>query len=265
MALTLNQVIQRFQTYSDNHFMVNHFYYGDVVDFLSNGDVQYVACFLELLGTDISRTDKNTTFRFRLWFADLENVSVKSEESNQDIESDLTQIAQDYVSLMQYDSDSNSDFRASTSATLQYYREKFNDVVIAVSMDINVSTKYAANRCQVPTEIPSETTSYVYFGYKETDTILTQSQILASSRIVINNGEDYEINFGGSSSPSYLWFAQPTTEQQKNKWEDIINPLNNGDIGTEDDLFGSHFVVGQFDYVQTNYETQQENLIRFTS
>jgi len=264
MALTLNQVIKRFETYSTNHLMVNHFYHGDVVDFLSNGDVEYVACFLELLSTDLSRTKKNTVFKFRLWFADLENVSVKSETSNQDINSDLTQIAQDYVSLMQYDTDTNSDFQASTEATLQYYKEKFNDVVIAVSLDISVATKYAANRCQVPTSIPIDNTTYVYYGFKSTSELPTQSEILSASRILINVLSNYEISFASASEPSFLWVAQETSEPTKNRWADAYVSLNNGNIGSEEDLFGYHTTISQFDFIQTNYKTEQANPIIFT-
>jgi len=58
--MTLNQVIKRFKTYANNHEMINDFFYGIEGELLSQRDIKYTVCLLELVKTNISREQRRT-------------------------------------------------------------------------------------------------------------------------------------------------------------------------------------------------------------
>ena len=149
--MTLNNIIDRLQTLAQAHKQIKKFYIGDVVDFLTLGDVEYPACFIEFNGGNIGLSDRQTSFAFKLWFCDLENIAIDSQSNGNELYSDLTQIAQDYIAMLDYEARTKPNFLLpSQSFRMNFFNEKFEDLVCAVSLDIEIATTYAANRCQVP-------------------------------------------------------------------------------------------------------------------
>jgi len=106
-----------------------------------------------------------------------------------------------------------------------------------------------------------QTLSVAYWGSKASSGVLTYSQIIAG------NGFDYEI--GGDITvplnvPDYLiwWFAIPATEDIKDYYEDTVNPLNKGNIGTDQDLiYAPVLVTGtvNMNYYEVVYAIPQDN------
>lgn len=153
--MTLNNIFNYLQILGDSHKQLKTTIINDRDEWLSNGSIQYPAMFLELKTAKVSRINRQTTYTFVCLLADLSNVSTFAQENQPDVQSDLTQIAEDIVSLLQYESDKNSDFQASKEITLEYLSDTLEDVTNAIGFQFDISTKYSSNRCQVPTNFIS--------------------------------------------------------------------------------------------------------------
>lgn len=147
--MTLNQVIQKLESLALSHKQINHFFFGDLVEWLANGDLKYPCCFVEVNNSTISKSDHQTKYNLSIWFLDLVNVDTATRSNEVDVMSDLTAIAEDYTAMLNF-VDYQDYFTINTDYALQYFREKFEDMTIAVKIDITVGVDYTANRCQVP-------------------------------------------------------------------------------------------------------------------
>lgn len=148
--MTLNQVVNRLQNLSNNHKQINTFLFGDMVEFLANGEVTYPALFVDMTTGDISRDKRATTWNFDLWFCDLVNVAANARTNELEVFSDLTSIAEDFKAMLVY-SGYEQDWSITDTSALNYYKEKFEDIVGAVKMSVTISVRFDSNRCVVPT------------------------------------------------------------------------------------------------------------------
>lgn len=153
--MTLNQVVTRLQNLSETHKQVNTFLFGDMVEFLANGDVTYPALFVDMTSGGISKDKRLTSWDFDLWFCDLADVADNARANELEVFSDLTSIAQDYKAMLSF-SDYQSDWDIGEASALSYYKEKFEDVVCAVKMSVSISVRYDSNRCVVPAKMNFE-------------------------------------------------------------------------------------------------------------
>lgn len=215
--MTLNNIIYRLQAFAESHKQVKHFDTGDLVEMLTNGDISYPACFLEQLenGGQISITGRETTFNFRIWFCDLADTATNSQRNEIEVKSDLTSICEDYVAMLNGEAKTNSDFNlVSSDFPVTYWNEKFEDIVIATSLNISISTKYLANRCQVPANVivfPSTDKDFKMYDYEYIATGLEGNDIvipiLFGKKILLITREQSPI-YKVSSSPDpaeYTW------------------------------------------------------------
>lgn len=148
--MTLNQVIERLKTLALGHKQINSFREGDLVDILNERDIDYPMCLVQILPGSISRTSKQTNFNFAIYLLDLVNVSNDAKSNELEVQSDLTSIAEDMIALINYPGYLDT-WTPSNEAQLEYFNEKFEDLVTAARITLTISTRYDANRCQVPT------------------------------------------------------------------------------------------------------------------
>lgn len=152
--MTLNQVVQRLGNLANNHKQVNHFYFGDMVEWLANGEVVYPAVFIDTSNGGIDAAEKKTWWDFDIWFCDLVNISIDARRNELEVQSDLTGIAEDYKAMLGF-TDWQQDWTIGPTSQLTCYKEKFEDLVLAVKMTVTIEVRYDSNRCVVPT--------YLYF------------------------------------------------------------------------------------------------------
>jgi hypothetical protein len=166
--MTLNNIFSYLQTMGDSHKQLKKTIINDRDEWLSNGDVDYPSMFLELKSAKTSRDNRSTIYTFVCMIADLSNVAAFAQENQQEVQSDLTQIAEDILSLLQYESDKNSDFKASREINIEYLTDQLEDIGNAIGFEFSIATKYASNRCQVPTNFISPnapTSPYIMANY----------------------------------------------------------------------------------------------------
>lgn len=193
MGLTLNQVIKRIETLALNHRQLNHFFVGDPVEYLTNGDVRYPACFLELQGSRIDKEARQTIFSFRFWLCDLEDIAIDSSANEIELQSDLTSICEDIVAMLAFTE--YTDWDVFTPGNIQYFKDKFEDLVIAAAMTIEIGVRFDANRCQVPTDLTFEIDkemiiqNYIYTGTGSEGTSVTIASLVSKNILMLFKGD----------------------------------------------------------------------------
>lgn len=150
--MTLNQVINRIRTIALAHKQINDFREGDVISFLKEGDINYPACFVQILPGRISRLEKQTTIRIAIYLCDLVNLSIDSRANEIEVKSDLLLIAEDLMAAFTYH-EYSLDWEIANESSIEFLDEKFEDIVSAVLMTLDIKTRFDSNRCQIPSTL----------------------------------------------------------------------------------------------------------------
>ncbi len=151
MALTLNQIVNRIRTLSLSHKQVRSFYFGEIPEFDANGDISYPGVFCEQQPGSVNRVDKLKRFNFRLYFLDLVNVSEGTEGNETEVLSDMTSVADDFLSMLMA-FDYQEDWIIADSSSITPVTESLGDMVAGVVLDVGISVEFLADRCQVPAD-----------------------------------------------------------------------------------------------------------------
>lgn len=147
--MTLNQVYQRLQDIAENHKQINHYSNTDIMQWLINGGFNYPACFVDLQGAVLKRTERQTQYNFRIWVCDKLNISQDARSNVDEVTSDLMSIAEDlaamiHSSVFQDDWTPNEDFAVSIA------EEQLTDYVVSIYFDCTIGVDFISDRCQVP-------------------------------------------------------------------------------------------------------------------
>lgn len=195
MTLTLNQVLIRLEALALSHKQINHFYFGDMVEWLANGEVKYPAVFVDMQAGSISKDAKQTGWDFEVWFCDLANVSESSRKNEMEVFSDLTSIAEDYRAMLEYNE--FRDWYIGESSGLQYFKEKFEDITYAIRLNVHIGKLYDSNRCQIPStfifetdpDMPNIVNNYIYVGTGEEGNSLTVGSLQEKMLLMVFKGD----------------------------------------------------------------------------
>lgn len=115
---------------------------------------------------------------------------------------------------------------------------------------------------QPAAEQPPVNNPTAYYGWKATKASLTSAEIQAGTAVAHATGADITADYRANTQPQFLWFAEKASEPVKTKWHGSDD--NNGNIGTDQDLFGSLVIVGEWRFYITEYMTQNnETTIQF--
>lgn len=148
--MTLNQTIQRLQSLALAHSQVKSFFFGDPVEWLANKEMVYPVICIDWPSGVISPNVFQTRLTFDVWVMDLVNISENARGNELELMSDLLLIAEDYAAEIQ-STKFQDDWAVSDHFPMQFFKEKFEDLTVAIKFTIDIATDYPSNRCQVPT------------------------------------------------------------------------------------------------------------------
>lgn len=149
--MTYNQVIKRIKTICLAHKQVRSFYRGFAQDFLSDKTRKYPAIFMEDSGGLVSTDGHSATFKFRLSFWDLVNVSEDAKTNEQDVDSDMVSICLDVIAQMNYPG--WQDWKISSENPIEMVISENNDDEYGgCTVDFSASVMYTQNVCAVPSD-----------------------------------------------------------------------------------------------------------------
>lgn len=162
-SLTLKQVIKRIEDLVLSHKQINHFFIGSYDEFLDNEDVTYPACFVELdqVG-NINITNRLATYTFTFYFFDLLDIADRSLKNEWEIKSDMSSVAQDVLAMLNY-TGFQSTWEIGSNYSLSIDDYQLQDLTSGVSIKVNISTRFDANKCQVPL-VPGEDGNFLLWA-----------------------------------------------------------------------------------------------------
>lgn len=146
--LSLNQIVLRIKTIALNHKQVRNFYFGSVTDFLTDKTTRYASVFLQDEPGIMDGEGKTVSYAFKMYFLDLEHVSEGTQKNTLDVQSDMMQVATDI--LAEIDFHGFTDWLISGANNFVLVREKFEDFVAGVVVDIIIQIPYVRDLCAVP-------------------------------------------------------------------------------------------------------------------
>lgn len=140
---TFNQVNKAFNDIAVAHKQINTYGIGDIWEIATSGTVRYP---LMWAVPQPSSLELNVfVSRWKLIFMDLVH---KGEKNENDVLSDMEQVALDVVALLK-NPNYEFDFKEE-GITLERFTEKFYDDVSGVSIDISLRITNPSDRCAVP-------------------------------------------------------------------------------------------------------------------
>lgn len=147
---TLKQVLKLVNLFQEKHLQLNDFRFGDVTELLSNGDIKYPALFCDINPTKIDKVNMETVFNLSFWAADLSNVSGGTKLNEIDVLSDLTQVCQDLITMLD-DYLYQDEFEVKDISDIEYLINGNEDCAILAKFNISISVDYILNPCGIPT------------------------------------------------------------------------------------------------------------------
>lgn len=150
--LTLKQVVNRIEALATSHKQLNHVFVGKFDEFLDGPDVVYPAMFGEInKSSKISLTDRLATYSFTFYFFDLLDIADRSLQNEFDVKSDMASVALDFLAMLNYFGFQHS-WEVGTEYSLQIKDYQLQDLTAGVSIRVDISTRFDANKCQVPVD-----------------------------------------------------------------------------------------------------------------
>lgn len=143
--MTLNNVIAQIEEIVLNHAQVNHFYYGQPVDWTHVRDVNYPSVLLLLNSTELVHPE--IVFSFSVF------VVSKTEEDNpamtHEIQSDMVDIAADLISEID---NPDTEWALRTYGQIEVFDDSplNEDTVAGVKVDIQIGVIKKKDRCLIP-------------------------------------------------------------------------------------------------------------------
>lgn len=157
MALTLNQIVARIRSLALSHKQLNSFYFGEVPEFDANSDIDYPACFLELLPGGLNDDERIDRFNFRFYFLDRVLVAEDTEGNETEVLSDMRSVAVDMKAMLKYFG-YQDDWMIDAASSISPLTETLGDMVGGCFMEVGITVDNLLDRCQVPaTDVTFET------------------------------------------------------------------------------------------------------------
>jgi hypothetical protein len=142
--MTINQVKSLLNNLATAHKQINDYGWGDVWELGESDSITYPLMYCTIGASSIVGNEFNLSIQ--ILFMDL----VFGDNSNiDDVISDQMLICQDIIAQLR---SNDFEFIIEDNVPIQFFTERFSDLVAGVSADITLSLPYVADRCAVPTD-----------------------------------------------------------------------------------------------------------------
>jgi hypothetical protein len=100
----------------------------------------------------ISLTDRLATYSFTFYFFDLLDIADRSLANEFEVKSDMASVALDFLAMLNYFGFQHS-WEIGTDYPMQIKDYQLQDLTAGVSIKVDISTRFDANKCQVPVDL----------------------------------------------------------------------------------------------------------------
>lgn len=238
--LSLNQIIKRIKTIALEHAQLRNFYFGNPSDFLTDKTTLYASLFLWDQPGIFDVDGKTTTYNFKAYFLDLENIDEQAQKNTTDVQSDMVQVATDLLAL--FDFSDYRDWRISTAANFILVEEQFDDWVAGCCIDLAIQVQWTKDVCAVPQNTVTGDIT-LYWSWFDADPYSDiQNADFLFNRDVVPALPSYALDF--VSSGKYLAIKELATEPEKIAW--VNTQFNYGVF--PDQVFRDSVIIGDYRY-----------------
>lgn len=131
--------------------MINTALYGEPHEFNANEDIVYPCCFISSEVGSIDRVNKVQQYVFRFHFYDLVHVATDTEANEEEVLSDMSQVADDFLSMISNPVYQEDWFLADTGLK-GLATEQLHDMVGGAQLEVGINIDYIEDSCQVPAD-----------------------------------------------------------------------------------------------------------------
>lgn len=141
--MTLNQLVNLLKKFAADHQQINDFGQGDLAEIAASKDQKYPLMWLYFDSTNYRANEQ--VYPLRIIFMDL----IYQDKSNElEVQSDMLQVAQDLCAFMIDNPD--YDFMANKDVPMQFFTDRFTDLVAGVDITLTVRDPKPLDRCVIP-------------------------------------------------------------------------------------------------------------------
>jgi len=142
-VLTLNQIKKQLNSIAVSHSNINHFHFGEMVDFASSGVVDYPALAVER--NPFQFVNNSLRYSFNIYMMDL----VHKDASNRDeVLSDTLLICLDIIAML--DRDNDFIFSIEKNITFNDFIDSFDEEVSGYWFKLDITVPNPLDNCAVP-------------------------------------------------------------------------------------------------------------------
>lgn len=141
MSLTLNQIVKRITDYGSDHHQIQSVKFGEIYNWLSDGDIIYPSLFFNVDSADI--LTRQTKFFFSIYIMDRQ----LQESDGLEVMSDTTLIGQDIIALLR---DNSNPWTIDDVIPIEYFVEGEPDYLAGIRLQVGITISNINNRCEVP-------------------------------------------------------------------------------------------------------------------
>jgi len=150
--MTLNQILSRLRAIALSHKQINSVRFGEPHEFPVNEyDVTYPALFISSEVGNIDRVNKQQQYVFRFHFYDLVHVATDTEANEEEVLSDMSQVADDFLAMLA-NPVYQFDWMLADTALKALPTEQTDDMVAGAQLEIGLLIDYIEDSCIVPAD-----------------------------------------------------------------------------------------------------------------
>jgi hypothetical protein len=144
--MTIKEVKNLLNNLANDHKQINDFGWGDVWELGESKSITYPLMYCTIENSNVS--GKTFNLSLSIIFADLVFADEKNED---DVISDQMLVCQDIIAQLRSDT---FGFTLGNTVNINFFTERFSDLVAGVQASITLALPYVADRCAVPSDYP---------------------------------------------------------------------------------------------------------------
>jgi nitrogen fixation protein len=185
---TVNQLIDRFKAFAVGHKYIRTFHVGELQDTDLTKNMTYPIMRVQYNG--VNPVPKQNTYNFTLWFADLPRRKDEKNQNIQEIHSDMTLLALDFLKEVHNGLVLFGDNVQVGTTTVEAFTDEQHHFVSGVAMDVQLLVPDDWNACIIPADYAPGGA-----GYPSENMNVLALPIYDEGSFIV---DAYDINFVGS-------------------------------------------------------------------
>jgi hypothetical protein len=148
---SLNEVINKFQTWADAHYLIKEFRFGHIDTF----DIEKWNEFpiFQVIPPNVTYATGSKTFSFQIILADIPRDKETKTEYQREVLSDLQQIVEDFIANVMTNRQVFGELISVQNVSIEPFIEEFANVLTGWTISFDMIVPYYWSSCDTPSSI----------------------------------------------------------------------------------------------------------------